>query len=293
MELQQIRYFLDVAQTQHVTRSAERLHLAQPALTRSIHRLEEELQVPLFIRKGRGILLTEYGKVFRDRLAPLLEELERLPAELQSMAKEEVKTVRLNVLAASSMITSAVIAYKKKNPDVRFQVIQKSEIGDCDIEISTKMFYQSAQKKEDEFVCGERIFLAVPNAAPYAGKEKIKLAEVAEEGFIVLSGSRMFRNICDRFCHHAMFQPKVFFESDSPSAVKNMIAANIGVGFWPEFTWGKLHGSDVLLLEIEEPICSRDLIFTRFQNREDSGAAEDFFRFLYQYTLRMKKTAGK
>ena len=291
MELQQIRYFLAVAETQHVTRTAERLHVAQPALTQSIHRLEKELEVPLFIRRGRGILLTEYGKALREKIAPLMQELDRIPEELRAIHREEVRTLRLNVLAASSMIISAVIAYKKKNPDIRFQIIQKSEIQDCDIEISTKMFYQSDPERENEFVCSERIFLAVPNAAPYAGRKKIRLAEVASEGFIVLSGSRMFRSICDRFCHHALFQPKVIFESDSPSAVRNMIAANIGVGFWPEFAWGKLRGDDVLLLEIEEPLCARDLIFTRCSGRPASDAADDFFRFLYQYTRRMKKTS--
>ena len=62
MEITQIRYFLDAAQTQHITKSAQRLCIAQPALTKSIHNLENELGVPLFTHKGRNIVLTQYGE---------------------------------------------------------------------------------------------------------------------------------------------------------------------------------------------------------------------------------------
>ena len=62
MELSQLTYFLTVAQMQHMTRAAEALHIAQPALTKSVQRLESELGVPLIARKGRGIALTPYGQ---------------------------------------------------------------------------------------------------------------------------------------------------------------------------------------------------------------------------------------
>ena len=68
MELTQLRYFLKVAELQHITKAAEELHVAQPALTMTIHRLERELEVPLFGSKGRNIVLTEYGKYFYEKL---------------------------------------------------------------------------------------------------------------------------------------------------------------------------------------------------------------------------------
>ena len=76
MELTQIRYFLEVAESQHITKSAQKLHIAQPALSQSIHRLEKELRVPLFVSKGRNIVLTEYGKYLKQKLAPVLTELD-------------------------------------------------------------------------------------------------------------------------------------------------------------------------------------------------------------------------
>ena len=113
MELQQIRYFLAVAETQHVTRTAERLHVAQPALTQSIHRLEKELEVPLFIRRGRGILLTEYGKALREKIAPLMQELDREPtaeeiaAAVDGMTPEKVVEIQRIALDPVSLETPA------------------------------------------------------------------------------------------------------------------------------------------------------------------------------------------
>ena len=106
-----------------------------------------------------------------------------------------------------------------------------------------------------------------------------------DEGFICLMGSRPLRWICDKFCAHAGFTPQILFESDNPSAVRNMIAANMGVGFWPEFTWGKLDSEHVKLLEIEKPLCRRDIIFTCRANQIDNTAVEAFFAFLKQFTL--------
>lgn len=79
MELTQLTYFLTVAQMQHMTRAAEALHIAQPALTKSVQRLESELGVPLIARKGRGIALTPYGQRLADELQQPLNQLSHIP----------------------------------------------------------------------------------------------------------------------------------------------------------------------------------------------------------------------
>lgn len=70
MELLQLKYFLAVAESEHMTNTAKQLHIAQPALTQSIHRLEQELGVRLFERAGRGIRLSPAGAYVRDRVKP-------------------------------------------------------------------------------------------------------------------------------------------------------------------------------------------------------------------------------
>lgn len=286
MELTQLRYFLEVADSQHITRSANKLHVAQPALTQSIHRLQKELGVPLFVQSGRNIVLTQYGAFLQERLKPIMAQLDRIPEELAVLADRQTQTVRLNVLAASSFLTEAIISYKKDHPDTHFQMIQDPHENQYDISVTTKIFYQLPEDVSDhEFVCTEKVFLAVPERSKYGGLAAIDLREVSDEGFISLMGSRPLRWICDKFCAHAGFTPQILFESDDPSAVRNMIGANMGVGFWPEFTWGKIDSEHVKLLEIKNPLCRRDLIFSRRPGQARSGAVDDFFAFLKQFVL--------
>lgn len=293
MEITQIRYFLEVANSQHITKSAEKLHIAQPALSQAIKRFEEDLKVPLFIKNGRNIVLTQYGRFLKDKLEPIVKELDELPGIVQTMANLDCDTIHLNVLAASALVTNAIIDYQNENNDeLNFQLLQNHRDEIYDIEITTKLFYQTPKNDEkNRFVCVEKIFLAVPNNKRYENRKSISLKEVENEGFISLMGSKQFRFICDKFCNHIGITPKIIFESDNPSAVKNMIGANLGVGFWPEFTWGKLDSHKVRLLEIEDMPCSRDILITQNNNKKDNKNVESFFEYLKQYCINEKKNA--
>lgn len=285
MELTQIKYFLEVAKNEHITKSADALHISQPSLTQSIHNLESALGVPLFRQKGRNIVLTDFGKYFEKRVTPLVAELEKIPYELKVMAKTNAETVRINVLAGSTLLANAIIQYKRDNQNIHFQLLQNDADGSADIEISTKLTLNpnrvvgyNAYKKT------EMVYLAVPNNEKYKDRTKIKLSEVSAEGFISIYGSRQFRVVCDKLCKHAGFTPNVIFESDNPAAVINMIASNIGVGFFPEFSWGKVDNHSVKLLEIEDFSFTRDIIIL-VRQREDKieKHVADFYKFLVDY----------
>lgn len=287
MELTQLRYFCEVAASQHVTHSAEKLHIAQPALSRAIHRLEEELGVKLFVTRGRNIVLTECGRYFEKALRPLIERLDELPSDLRRMADLERTTIRINVMAASAMITSAVIAYQKEHP-VQFQLVQSADDERADIDLFTKQSYPRSGRA-DEFVFSEPILLAVPDNEKFRGREAVTLDEVREEGFVCLAGTKEFRSICDKYCAKEGFVPKVVFESDSPSTVQNLVAAGCGIGFWPQYSWGQFGGGHpARLVEISEPSCHRDLVLTYRQNKTDNSEVERFFEFLKGYLNRLK-----
>lgn len=290
MELTQLRYFLEVAKTQHVTKSAETLHVAQPALTQAIHRLENELEVPLFSSKGRNIVLTPYGKYFYEKLEPLLKSLSELPENLREMAKTENATIHLNVLAASSLVTEAIIEYQKIDDALHIQIHQNEKNDMDDIRVTTEISAQTHENKtsdDSNFICTEKIFLAVPNIQEFQEKKEITFEGIKsigqKWGFVSLLGSKHLRSICDKYCADAGIKPNIIFESDNPASVKNMIAANIGIGFWPEFSWGALDTSRVRLLKITKPDCKRDILITCKKNKAENSHVENFYKFLTGY----------
>ena len=115
---------------------------------------------------------------------------------------------------------------------------------------------------------------------------------MSENGFINLAGSRLFRTICDSFCLSAGFKAKSIFESDSPTAVKNLIGAGVGIGFWPAYSWGKA-SADIKLLQIKNPFCQRELIFGLHSNAAPTKLSLDFYEFLIEFIQKQQIKSEK
>lgn len=289
MELTQLRYFLEVARNEHMTKSAEKLHIAQPSLTKTIHNLEDELGVPLFVPSGRNIVLSEYGRYLKERLEPIMAELDGLPAAMQDLANLKNETIHVNVLAASIFVTEAIIEYKREHSEIKFEFLQNSREDIYDIRISTSpAAHGIVGYHADSYVCLENIYVAVPNTERFRGRTGIHLSEIMNESFISLSDSREFRIVCDKLCQHAGFKPNIVFESDSPMAVKNMIASDMGLGFWPQFTWGREGDERIRLLNIEDCEFARNVVITHRLNKADNSNVLDFFKFICDYCEKAK-----
>ena len=281
MDIQKLKYFHTTAQLEHITRSAEMLHISQPSLTQSIHSLEDELGVPLFQRRGRKVVLTEFGIYLKQRLDVLLPEFDHLAVEIDELKQSVTNTVKLNILAASSFVINTIMEYKKQNPAVIFEFEQNELKYNCDILITTNGLSPDCRKKYSQrCVKKEKIYLAVPKNSKYAEYPFIELRAVKDESFIMLSSTRLFGVICNKFCSIAGFYPKILFESDSPTAVQNIISMGAGIAFWPEYSWGKLQNKNLTLLPISDPVCQRDLILELHERQPRSAYAEDFYNFL-------------
>ena len=281
MELQQLKYFMTAAETQHISKAAGKLNIAQPALSQSIRRLESELGVRLFDRKGRSICLNEQGRDLVKTLKPILETLDELPARMAEKEETMKHTIRINALAASRLVTDVVIAYKALHPEIHFKISQETEQEDWDVQVSAAAVREESSRSFVAFE--EEFFLAVPQDSPYGNETEISLNMVREEAFITLTTSKPYRELCDRFWSAVGIRPEIAFESDSPEVVRELIGAGLGVAFWPAFSWGKAEMKKVRLLPICSPICKRDIILMKNSCCEEDSRQEDFFRFLLEY----------
>lgn len=292
MELLQFRYFLEAARYGNLTRAAEELHIAQPALSQSIKRLEGELGVKLFDRKNHHIYLNEQGKLLEKRLFPIMESIDNLKDELWESVYSSKQTIYLNFFAASPFITNCIIAYRGQHPDVKFQVSQLEMTDSCDIHIDSRAAVRKADPGEKTMlpegairqeVLNEQIFLAVPVNSPLAEKKFVDLRELREEGYIRLGHGWQLRSICDDFFRQAGVRPQMIFESNSPESIRNLIAAGLGIGFWPEKSWGVMPGSRVVLIPIRYPVCQRDVLVTEFEQAKEKPVVEDFLNYMCEY----------
>lgn len=285
MDVRQLKYFLVTAQLEHVTHAARKLSIAQPALSQSLHRLEAELGVKLFVREGRNLRLTEEGAYLRDRLSPIVAELDSACAGLEAFAKAEANTVNLCIATASVIAVDAIGTFAPQHAETRFDVNRDDASPRNDIIIDTVQNADGKSCKTDianshaDFA--ERVCIAIPASRPHG--EAIALDELADARFISLAGSRRFRSICDELCAIRGFEPDVMFESDNPAVVRKMISLGLGVGFWPERSWGPVNGDDVIVLPLADDTFSRTIHLELTPRGIEKEAARTFFEHLVEH----------
>lgn len=286
MELLQLKYFLAVAESEHMTNTAKQLHIAQPALTQSIHRLEQELGVSLFERAGRGIRLSPAGAYVRDRVKPAMETLENVARDVQLFQQGEQGVVRVGVHAASGVAIDGIAAYSELNPHVSFEITQDERERHRDVIVTTitPRGSSTVENAVEKTPFSERIGIVVP--ASSALGDTASLADFANERFIALAGSRRFREVCDTFCARRAFTPHIAFESDNPLVVKKMIGLGLGVGFWPDHSWGDLDPKSCRLVHLQEPEFTRDVIVAKTSRCAPDSEAQRFYEFLLDYVAK-------
>ena len=125
-----LTYFQKIAQTQHLTRAAEQLHVSQPALSKTLSSLEEILQTPLFDRTGRGITLNRNGEIFLQYTNRILAELADAKRALDAAGQEKRRRVTLALRVASSVVPDMLTEFKLLHPQIMLQILQQDNAED-------------------------------------------------------------------------------------------------------------------------------------------------------------------
>ena len=289
MDLLQLKYFQTVAHLEHMTRAAERLRIAQPSLSQSIARLEEDLGVPLFHRQGRRIQLNQFGQAFLKRVERIFAELDEGRREVADLAGLEQGSIALAV-ANPQFLPDLLSAFLAHHPQVRFRLfqqhaiatlIQQLERGDIDLCISSPPIEQPGIACQP--LLTEEIFLLVPASHPLATRKSIRLIEARDEAFVSLKAGHGLRDMADELCKRAGFVPNVAFEGDEISTVRGLVTAGLGVTFLAARSWQDSTGLPIVPLHITEPTCYRTIGLAWLKDRYLSVAARHFQQFIIEY----------
>ena len=159
------------------------------------------------------------------------------------MGREQaIHTIRLRLLSASALITNRIIAFRSLRPDVNFQLYQTSDQSDdYDLCVSARRAdIPFAHRRTAHCNAGRRPLPCSSTHSPYGHRTSIRLTDTKDAGYICLAGSRPIRQITNSYFMEAGFTPRIVFESDTTESVRNLIAAGMGIGFWPQYSWGPL-----------------------------------------------------
>lgn len=293
MELQQLLYFRKVAELQHFTRAAEELAVSQPALSRAVARLEEELGLQLFEREGRSVRLNRYGRVFLSRVERILQEVEASRHEMADLAGTERGTVALAFLHTLGvrLVPDLLRNFRREHPEIRFQMWQNAsevilgqlESGEIDLCLISAVPRAQSPGFGWAELFSEELYLMVPADHPLAGKGEAGLAEVADNDFISMKPETGLRQISDDLCREAGFTPRILFEGEEVATIRGLVDAGLGVAMIPAPVEPERLGPQ--WLRVRQPVCRRTIGLAWMESRYLSGAARlfrDFIRARFQ-----------
>lgn len=285
MELLQLQYFRTVARMEHMTKAAQELHIAQPALSKTISRLEEDVGVPLFDRHGGRIRLNTFGKAFLDKVEKALVLLEEGKKEVSELAGLDQGSIHL-ATSTLDRLSDALGEFLALHPDVNFRITQASmaemtqlvEAGEVD------MCFTALPIDRPEFcavsVMKEDVYVAVPQGHRFSERHSIRLSELAKDPFIGYKEGFPFQQMNDLLFQQAGITPNFVCRVDEPAAIASLVRAGLGVALV-----GNCGGrnSPLNLLHIEFPICQRNFQLVWHGKRYLSLAARKFRDFLIGY----------
>lgn len=280
-----LAHFAAAARHEHVTRAAQELGVPQSTLSRALVRLERDLGVGLFARKGRTVALTHAGRTFLAAVERALAEVERAAETVRADADPASGRVVFGFLhtMGSETVPALIRAFRADHPRVRFQLVQNHgeamleglRAGTLDLCLTSPVPHSPdlVGHRLDE----QRLRLVVPDDHPLAGRRRVRLAEAADEAFVTLEPGYGLRRITDDLCAEAGFRPRVAFEGEEAETLRGLVAAGLGVALLPP---PAVPRPGVVELTVTAPRAVREIGIAWLDGHEDTPPVAAFKRFL-------------
>jgi DNA-binding transcriptional LysR family regulator len=243
VELRHLRYFVAVAEEEHFGRAAERLHVVQPAITRQVRQLEEEIGCALFERLKRGVRLTEAGRSFREEAVQLLLQLERGIDRTRLVAQGKVGRLRVgfaDTATYSGELPSILREFHARWPDVRLElfpsssVVAREQLQERKVDVAfVYILPTNLPELKSRRVSFERWVLALPREHPLVKSKRVTLGDLKGEPFVWFprpAGPLLYDRVLSA-CEAAGVRLNIVQEANNLTTILSLVAGGIGLSF--------------------------------------------------------------
>jgi LysR family transcriptional regulator, transcription activator of glutamate synthase operon len=285
MELRQLRYLVALADEQHFTRAAAREHIAQPALSQQIRRLEQEVGLALVERTTRRVTVTEAGRALVARARRILAEVDAASAEMQAFTG--VRTGHVMVGTMHTMgpvdVSLALAVFHQRHPGVELTVREESSEEMAEMlrdDVLDLAFLSVTERMEShglrlQQLVLEELVVILPHEHPLAGQRAVRMAELAQEQFISFREGARLRELLEFAGRTAGFEPEVRLESNESERIRRLVARQMGVAILPRSD-AEQPGAEVAVATLIEPSLRRDITLASREGRRLAPAAAEF-----------------
>ncbi|WP_028936196.1 LysR family transcriptional regulator [Pseudonocardia spinosispora] len=246
IDLSRLRVLVAVAREGSVTAAAEALHYAQPSVSHHLAKLEAEVGMPLLQRMGRGIRLTDAGRLLAERAESILAQVESVHAELDDLAGLRAGQVRLAAFpsALATLVPAAAARVTAEHPGIKLSLTEAepaealSALRNNDVDVALIFEHgdpPSCDRRDITMtpLLDEPLYVVTPSDRAWQG-QRTELTSYAEDRWI--AGCERCREHLVVACEQAGFTPTVDFETEDYVAVQALVAAGLGVSLLPGLT---------------------------------------------------------
>ena len=244
MELRHLRYFIVVGEEQHYGRASRRLRVAQPALSRQVQDLEEEVGFKLFDRLPRGVKLSVAGKLFLEDVRRILQAVSEATARAAHVARGQSGTLRVGFTENASwhgVVPDSFRLFREQQPDAELQLQPAASLEQLDAIRSGRLdagfanFMPKVDPELDQLaVAVHHLELAVPKRHPLTKLKKLRLRELTDALFIWFP-RRASPAFYDRLTHECyrggLKSPRIVQEGLNEATILSLVSTGLGVGW--------------------------------------------------------------
>ncbi len=286
MEIRQLRYFLDIAQTEHLTQSAQNLFVTQSTLSHGLRQLELELNIPLFDRLGRGLRLSQAGAAFRVHAARALQEIEAGRMALADMTSLQSGTLTVGVIPTflHTLVPATVAAFSMLYPRVNIVVRDlragpiEEQLVEGQIDVGIAFYPAERDEIETEPLFKERMQLVVNRKHPLAHRRKLAVKDLARVPLAMLPRAFTTRRLIDDGLRRAGVVPEVRVEMESVEGLLDVCRWGDLASIAPERA--ARQASDLLAIDLHSPAMLRHAGILWRRGASRSRAALEFAALL-------------
>ncbi|MFC9767535.1 LysR family transcriptional regulator [Rhodococcus jostii] len=261
MEISQITAFLAVAEELHFGRAAQRLHSAQPPLSRTIRQLEKQLGATLFERNTRNVRLTSAGEALLGPAREILDACRLAEIAVAAAGRGQVGRVRIGFAGVSShlLIGRWAKLVRHTHPGIEFvldssafasEALNKLLDGTLDIGLVRWIF--TPPGIASRVILNEDFVVALPTDHPLAGRDGVRIEDLATEPWVTLPadpGSAL-RDSLQRAAHDAGFTPRIVQSAPDSMALMALVSAEVGCALTVSSVAENVNNPDVVFLPL-------------------------------------------
>ena len=275
-------WFITLAELQNVTSAARQLHVAQPTLTRTLARLEQQLGVSLFDRNGRRLALNTYGRIFYEHARRAQLELGAAKRAIDDLTNPSVSEIRLAFLSSfgSTVVPRLIARFGELSPRVTFTLAEGAaeSIGD-DVQAGAADIGVVSPRPRKRTLAWRSLFrqrlgIAVPQGHRFSRAATVSMTDLADERFVTMHSGFGMRRLLDELCAAAQFRPRIGLEAPTLTTVTGLVAAGQGISLVP--LDGSDHAPEVRVLRLADADAHRDVGMIWNSSRPLSRSARDF-----------------